>query len=193
MLAADEADEAEGKGERDEQVKFSSQMLASYVLVERNHQAAMKKLEADRATQTAEQQRVIDELNQESAAQSQRIEDLSKQQTLLHLRRPFRFYFHRLEVRDTDGNLIGAIRRRWTWFRRKYTVEGPGGEEVATLFGPFWRPWTFKILMPGSDQEVGLIQKKWSGLAKELFTHTGSGTLVRRGDSVNFLIIRPAR
>lgn len=98
------------------------------------------------------------------------VEDLSKQQTLLHLRRPFRFYFHRLEVRDTDGNLIGAIRRRWTWFRRKYTVEGPSGEEVATLFGPFWRPWTFKILMPGSNQEVGLIQKKWSGLAKELFT-----------------------
>jgi uncharacterized protein YxjI len=98
------------------------------------------------------------------------VEDLGRQQTVITLRRPFRFYFHRLEVRDTDGTPIGAIRRRWTWFRRKYTVEGPGGEEVATLFGPFWRPWTFKILMPGSTEEVGLIQKKWSGLAKEMFT-----------------------
>ena len=49
------------------------------------------------------------------------VEDLSKQQQLLTLRRPFRFYFHRLEVRDTDGTLLGSIQRRWTWFRRKYT------------------------------------------------------------------------
>lgn len=98
------------------------------------------------------------------------VEDLAAQRPLLVLRRPFRFYFHRLEVRDVDGALLGAIQRRWTWFRRKYTVEGAGGQEVATLFGPFWRPWTFKILMPGSKEEVGLIQKKWSGLAKEMFT-----------------------
>ena len=69
-----------------------------------------------------------------------------------------------------QGNLLGAIQRKWTWFRRKYMVEGPNGQEVATLFGPFFRPWTFKILLPGSEQEVGLIQKKWSGLLKEAFT-----------------------
>jgi len=99
------------------------------------------------------------------------VEDLAGQRQLLTLRRPFRFYFHRLEVRDVDGNLLGAIQRRWTWFRRKYTVEGAEGQEVATLFGPLLRPWTFKILLPGdAKQEVGLLQKKWSGLAKELFT-----------------------
>lgn len=98
------------------------------------------------------------------------VEDLVGQRDVLHLRRPFRFYFHRLEVRDTEGNHLGAIQRRWTWFRRKYTVEGAQGQEVATLFGPFWRPWTFKILLPGQKEEVGLVQKKWSGLAKELFT-----------------------
>lgn len=100
------------------------------------------------------------------------VEDMSGQGTLLHLRRPFRFYFHRLEVRDAAGTLIGTIRRRWTWFRRKYTVEGAQGQEIATLFGPFWRPWTFKIIPVGASnkEEVGLIQKKWSGLAKEFFT-----------------------
>lgn len=99
------------------------------------------------------------------------VEDLVGQRQVLHLRRPFRFYFHRLEVRDSEGNPLGAIQRRWTWLRRKYTVEGPHGQEVATLFGPVFRPWTFKILLPGNDkQEVGLVQKKWSGLAKELFT-----------------------
>ena len=99
-----------------------------------------------------------------------KVEDLSGQRQLLELRRPFRFFFHRLEIVGPDGNLLGAIQRRWTWVRRKYTVEGPTGQEIATLFGPILRPWTFEVQLPGSDLEVGLVQKKWSGLLKEAFT-----------------------
>lgn len=98
------------------------------------------------------------------------VEDLTQNRPMLVLRRPFRFIFHRLEVRDSQGTLIGAIQRKWTWFRRKYIVEGPDGQEIATLFGPFFRPWTFQVRMPGSEAEVGLVQKKWSGLLKEVFT-----------------------
>jgi uncharacterized protein YxjI len=98
------------------------------------------------------------------------VEDLTQNRPMLVLRRPFRFIFHRLEVRDSQGNLVGAIQKKWTWFRRKYIVEGPDGQDVATLFGPFFRPWTFQIRMPGSDIEIGLVQKKWSGLLKEMFT-----------------------
>jgi uncharacterized protein YxjI len=98
------------------------------------------------------------------------VEDLASGGThLLTLRRPFRFIFHRLEVSDAQGNRIGAIQRKWTWFRRKYIVEGPDGQPVATLFGPFFRPWTFQVLLPDGKQ-IGLIQKKWSGLLKEMFT-----------------------
>jgi uncharacterized protein YxjI len=100
-----------------------------------------------------------------------KVEDLSAGgQHVLTLRRPFRFIFHRLEVRDAAGTILGAIQRKWTWVRRKYIVEGPDGREVATLFGPFFRPWTFQIILPGQVQEVGLIQKKWSGLLKEAFS-----------------------
>ncbi|HEY5934367.1 MAG TPA: phospholipid scramblase-related protein [Kofleriaceae bacterium] len=98
------------------------------------------------------------------------VESLAQQRSLLSLKKPFRFIFHRLEVRTPDGTSLGAIQKRWTWFRRKYTVEDAGGQEVATLFGPFFRPWTFKIRMAGSEEEVGLLQKKWSGLGKELFS-----------------------
>ena len=44
----------------------------------------------------------------------------------------------------------------------------PSGELLATLRGPFFKPWTFHIEQNG--QEVGLIQKRWSGLGKEIFT-----------------------
>lgn len=99
-----------------------------------------------------------------------KVEDVTAGREILSLRRPFRFIFARLEVSTADGQHLGALQKRWTWFRRKYTVEGPDGRELATLFGPFFRPWTFKIIPAGQEQEVGLIQKKWSGLAKEMFT-----------------------
>jgi len=99
-----------------------------------------------------------------------KVEDLTGQRPLLELRRPFRFIFHRLEVHGPDGKLLGSIQRRWTWVRRKYTIENPSGQEIATLFGPILRPWTFEVQLPGSDREVGLVQKKWSGLLKEAFT-----------------------
>ena len=55
------------------------------------------------------------------------VEDLAGGHQILALRRPFRFMFHRLEVSTPDGRLLGALQKRWTWFRRKYTVEGPAG------------------------------------------------------------------
>lgn len=102
------------------------------------------------------------------------VEDLTAQNPerghVMTLRRPFRFFFHRLEVTGVDGKVCGALQRKWTWLRRKYVVEGPDGQEIAALFGPILRPWTFEVRLPGSTECVGLVQKKWSGLAKEMFT-----------------------
>jgi len=98
------------------------------------------------------------------------VQDLSGQQHVMVIQRPFRFIFHRIDVHDAQGTKIGAIQRRWTWFRRKYDVEGPDGAVIAHLFGPILRPWTFEVQLPGSAVEMGVVQKKWSGLLKEAFT-----------------------
>jgi uncharacterized protein YxjI len=94
--------------------------------------------------------------------------DAASGQTLLELRRPFRFIFHRLEVRTPVGEKVGAIQRRWSWLRRIYVIEDATGHVTADLFGPILRPWTFEVRV---DQQVrGMIQKRWSGLLKEAFT-----------------------
>lgn len=95
--------------------------------------------------------------------------EAERAESVLALRRPFRFIFHRLEVSSGSGERLGAIQRRWSWVRRIYDIEGPSGEVIAEIFGPFLRPWTFEIRTPGQGQ-VGMIQKKWSGLGKEMFT-----------------------
>jgi uncharacterized protein YxjI len=87
---------------------------------------------------------------------------------VLTLERPFRFYFHKLEVRDPEGGLVGSIEKQFTWLRRKYIVTNAAGQEVLQLYGPLFHPWTFNVL--GGGETLGQITKKWSGLLKEGFT-----------------------
>jgi len=94
--------------------------------------------------------------------------DFSSGQPILHLHRPFRFIFHRLEVRTPTGEKLGAIQRRWSWLRRIYVIEDAYGHVGADLFGPILRPWTFELRV--NQQLCGQIQKRWSGLLKEAFT-----------------------
>ena len=89
-------------------------------------------------------------------------------QLVLKVVRPFRFFFHQLNIFDSHNALIGLVQRRFSFLRRIYSVFDDTGNELFQLYGPFFRPWTFKI-RKGSD-EYGKIIKKWSGLLKEGFT-----------------------
>ena len=100
-------------------------------------------------------------------------------QVVLRVVRPFRFYFHRAEVVDSQGQSLGVIERRFSVLRRIYSVLNSSGEEVFQLFGPILHPWTFQIRNDGV--EYGKITKKWSGLLKESFT-----------DADNFGVMFPA-
>ncbi|MBT5537020.1 scramblase, partial [Candidatus Poribacteria bacterium] len=88
--------------------------------------------------------------------------------TALVLRRPFRFFFHHLDVLDDANRPLGSITREFSILRRVYTVRDPSGQEMFTLFGPLLRPWTFQIMRDG--REAGVIHKKWSGFMKEAFS-----------------------
>ena len=87
---------------------------------------------------------------------------------LLRIERPFRFYFHTAQILDGSGRLIGTMERHFSVVRRLYSVLSTSGNKLFDLFGPLLRPWTFKIVEGGREQ--GMIQKKWTGLAKEAFT-----------------------
>ena len=87
---------------------------------------------------------------------------------LFRLTRPFRFYFHELDVCKSNGAPLGTIKRRFSVLRRIYSVLDRNGNEIFQLFGPLLHPWTFEIRK--GDRSLGKITKKWSGLAKESFT-----------------------
>ena len=88
--------------------------------------------------------------------------------SILKLKRPFRFFFHKLYVLDSHGTLLGTIERQFSILRRIYSVLNNSGEEIFQLFGPILHPWTFEVRK--DYREYGKITKKWSGLLKESFT-----------------------
>lgn len=98
---------------------------------------------------------------------------------VLRITRPFRFYFHRVEVADSQGAPLGAIERRFSILRRIYSVFDSSGQEIYQLFGPLLHPWTFEIRNDRGGH--GKITKEWSGLLKEGFT-----------DADNFGVVFPA-
>jgi uncharacterized protein YxjI len=101
---------------------------------------------------------------------------------VLTLKRPFRFFFHELEVLGPHGEPLGTVRKQFSWLNRRYTVTDAGGEAYE-VHGPLFRPWTFKIQRNGT--ECGIITKKWSGLVKEAWTDADNfGVSFPRGTSV---------
>lgn len=81
--------------------------------------------------------------------------------------KPFRWFFHRMEVFDGEQKL-GAVQRKWSWLHRVFAVENAAGQEVMQIVSPLFRIWTFRLLF--RDQEAGVIRKRWGGLLKEMFT-----------------------
>ena len=57
-------------------------------------------------------------------------------QTIIRVTRPFRFFFHKIEVFDSTGQIIGSIERRFSLLRRIYSVLDRNGQEGYQLFGP---------------------------------------------------------
>lgn len=91
-----------------------------------------------------------------------------QEQCLLKCRRPFRWFFHQLQVTEPGGKVVGTVQREWSWVRRIYTVKDSQDRELFTLLGPVLKPWTFNVLQQGN--QIGAIRKKWSGLLTEAFT-----------------------
>jgi hypothetical protein len=98
---------------------------------------------------------------------------------MLKLHRPFRFFFHRLEVSAADGTPIGAIERRWSWLRRIYAITD--AREIAKLpaDAPVIRysaPFHFSRLLRFLGQKQDTSTKVQVSLVPESF-HLQAGKL----------------
>lgn len=81
---------------------------------------------------------------------------------------PFRWYFERIEVKNTQNQVIGALQKRFSILSKKFDVEDENGKVLMTVSSPIWKIWTFQF--QSRNRNVASISKKWSGFLSEAFT-----------------------
>ena len=90
---------------------------------------------------------------------------------VLVVERPYRFYWQEILVRDPEsGTMIGTVSRSFAIFSRTFEVRDNCGEHLFNISSPLFSPWTFYLTDSQTQTQLGMVQKKWSGLAQELFT-----------------------
>lgn len=90
--------------------------------------------------------------------------------------RPWYFFFSDLNVMDKDNKLLGDIKTRFGFLKRKYDLADSNGNVFATIESFRWKLWTFTIY-DSNSKEVGVITKKWGGLLKEVLTDADQFTI----------------
>lgn len=93
--------------------------------------------------------------------------DMDNQQ-VFRAHHPFRWFFQRLDVFGAGDHPVGSLQQRFVWLNKKFDFLDTRGRVIMTMTSPFWKIWTFPIQKNGRD--VSIIEKKWSGLSKEIFT-----------------------
>jgi uncharacterized protein YxjI len=83
---------------------------------------------------------------------------------------PFGFFFQKLFVYDSGGDLIGSLHQRFSLFRRSFDVQNAQGKVIMEVRTGvvFFTKWNFPFMRGGL--EVANVTKKFSGLFTELIT-----------------------
>ncbi len=88
---------------------------------------------------------------------------------------PFRWFFERIEVRDSDGKLFGAIQKRFAIFTKRFDVENERGLVIMEVASPLWKIWSFVFKTHG--KATAKVTKNWSGILSEAFTDKDNFTV----------------
>lgn len=103
-------------------------------------------------------------------------------QEVIHLSRPlacggccFPCCLQSIQIQSPPGFVVGTVDEEWSFMTPRYTVKDAIGNVVFRIQGHCCTvaccgDVDFHVLSADSDTEVGKISKKWSGLAKEVFT-----------------------
>ncbi len=89
-------------------------------------------------------------------------------QVIAGLRRGWTFWMSKIEVIDQDQRVIGYIQQKFKLFKPSFIILDAHEHQVASIKGE-WKAWDFEIF-DENEKTIGTINKKWAGVAKELFT-----------------------
>ena len=89
------------------------------------------------------------------------------------IRRGPYFFRSRVEVRDSNGELIGYFKSKFFTLSGGFHVYDKDDKHFAEVKGNF-TGFKYRVLTPDGKVELGKVSKEWGGLVKELFTSADS-------------------
>lgn len=96
---------------------------------------------------------------------------------------PFRWFFQRIEIEDSDSRFLGAIEQRWSILYKKFDLHDASGQTIMTVSSPLWKLWTFDFERNGV--QIARVKKKWGGVLKEMFLDADSFALEWNSELIN--------
>ena len=87
---------------------------------------------------------------------------------IVRLNKPFKFWLPIVNVYDKQNQKIGSYKSKFRFFKPTFSLRDNSEQEFAKIEGNIMA-WNFKITSNDS-REIGTINKKFAGVAKELFT-----------------------
>lgn len=84
------------------------------------------------------------------------------------IRRGWTFFMSKISVFDGNQTLVGTIQQKFKLFKPTFKIFDPNGIQIAEITGD-WKAWNFTI-KDAHGAQIGTVNKKWAGLAKEFFT-----------------------
>lgn len=88
-------------------------------------------------------------------------------QVLVSIKRGWTFFTSKITIENKNQQVLGMIQQKFS-FKPKFKILNPSSQIVGLIKGD-WKAWNFSIL-DNSESEIGTISKKWAGIAKEFFT-----------------------
>ncbi|RYZ18566.1 MAG: scramblase [Sphingobacteriales bacterium] len=92
----------------------------------------------------------------------------SNEQEVASIHRGWTFWLSRITIKDGSGNDIGYIRQKFRLLKPRFHILDTSGSLISEISGD-WKAWNFRIT-GANGEAIGVIHKKWAGVAKELFT-----------------------
>jgi uncharacterized protein YxjI len=83
--------------------------------------------------------------------------------------RGFTMFMSTIKICNAEGNLIGTIKQKFKLFKPTFQLLDASSVQIGEISGD-WKAWDF-LIKDEHQTIVGKINKKWAGVAKEMFTN----------------------
>ena len=87
---------------------------------------------------------------------------------LATIHRGWTFWLSKIVIQDGNGQVTGYIKQKFRLLKPRFQIFDADQNKIAEINGD-WKAWNFSIT-DSHGQQIGIINKKWAGLAKEFFT-----------------------